>query len=938
MLGEEYFRATSYTIKTQVVDSVSNEPVAFASVYLKHRNDTLITSFNLTDTLGKAELKEVVRGDYNLFVEYMGYKPYVKPYYISSDRELPVIRLQLDNRLKEARVSAVGQAIEFKQDTIIYNASSFRSLAGENLADLLRKMPGIEVADDGGVKVNGKSVSKITVNGKTFFMGDNKAALDNLPASYVNKVKVTDKETDEAQFTGITTGERETVMDVDLKEEYKKGFFGNVKVAGGTSVKGSSDNEFLAYKPLLLDGSTMISAYGEKNQFTAIANARNVMADDVFGYIVAYGGGDNLSLGTGGVRRGGSAGGNLNSEALKGMKTNASVMFSTESVDRHKRTDRITFMDESEDLWDNSENTSAGSLDHLNFKFEVENKKQDKFWLRFAPRFHYKKHDENSLETSTGKMGNEVRNESEAISSSSMEQLDASGYLNLGVRKLGKARRTLSWGGNYTIQSTYGDALDVSNTWFAGSDIPLERNLRYDKDNYYNSISSTLNYVEPIGKSWAMSTSLNASYSEHNRQSDAFNKDGSANDYFTSVSNNHYTSLMGNLLAQYSKGKTTLQFGTVLRTIENKTYSKVYGLDTETGAGEWQNNISPYLRFNTKVRDINYRLNLSSYSSQPASSQLAPTFSIVNPTRLSMGNIYMKPSFTTSADFSARGNWDGTSVSLYFNGRYTDNAPVSATWFDNNSVRYSIPVNSLKPQYTYDVDLNISVPLNKERTVTISYSPDISVNRSTSYQAGGILPGVELDGFKYSDFMKDFWGNAAGNRFYSGQSGFRESVTRDMKYGHYFTFGLNFERFSLSSYASFRKNKSTYSLDPKANTSTFVNSFGITPQYTAPYDITFKMNLNYENRGGYGEGYDNTLFDIDLNIVKSFKALSVGLKCVDILDDSVSFGRTVTENYRQDSYFMTLGRRVLFQLTYNFGKMNAAQSSKARSAAVNMSW
>ncbi len=126
IISEDYFKPTSYKLNTEVIDSLTNEPISFASVYLMHKNDTLITNFSLTDTLGKAELKDITRGDYNIFVEYLGYKTYTKSLYINKDRTLPTIRMHQDQKqLNAAKVSAVGELIEFKQDTVIYNATLF---------------------------------------------------------------------------------------------------------------------------------------------------------------------------------------------------------------------------------------------------------------------------------------------------------------------------------------------------------------------------------------------------------------------------------------------------------------------------------------------------------------------------------------------------------------------------------------------------------------------------------------------------------------------------------------------------------------------------------------------------------------------------------------------------------------------------------------------
>ena len=200
-------RNQNVKVKLNLKDSKSEEPVAWASVYLIPENDTTITHFALSDTKGDVELKEVPVGRYELNAEMIGYHPYKKVYNIKHNWEgfdLGVIKMEENAEyLDAASVSAVGNAITVKQDTIEYNASSFKVGEGAMLEDLLKKMPGMEIGEDGSVSVNGEKVNKITVGGKTFFFDDPNAALKNLPAKIVDKVKVIDKTKDEAQGTAI---------------------------------------------------------------------------------------------------------------------------------------------------------------------------------------------------------------------------------------------------------------------------------------------------------------------------------------------------------------------------------------------------------------------------------------------------------------------------------------------------------------------------------------------------------------------------------------------------------------------------------------------------------------------------------------------------------------------------------------------------------------
>ena len=162
-------RDRAFPIVLTVADSLSGEPVPFASVYLKPAKDTIITHFTLSDAQGRAMLDQVVRGEYNLNVEMMGYKPYRKKFYFTDYKNLGKILLQEDARVLEAaKVTAAVAPIEIKGDTVVYNAAAYDVAQNDMLKDLLKKMPGIEVDDDGSVKVQGESVNQITVNGRTF--------------------------------------------------------------------------------------------------------------------------------------------------------------------------------------------------------------------------------------------------------------------------------------------------------------------------------------------------------------------------------------------------------------------------------------------------------------------------------------------------------------------------------------------------------------------------------------------------------------------------------------------------------------------------------------------------------------------------------------------------------------------------------------------------
>lgn len=939
-ISEDMFGRTSFTVKAQVLDSLTREPIAFASAYLRHPKDTVITSFALTDTLGKAELKKVAKGEHLLCIEYLGYRPVYKKIYVRGNYDAKTILMRPDDKmLKAASVSAVGTPMEMKGDTLVYNASSFRVMSNDNLADLLKKMPGVEVGEDGTVKVNGKEVSKITVGGRTFFLGDNKATLDNLPARIVDKVKVIDKESESAEFTGIK-GDKEKVMDVELKEEYKSGWFGNAKLSGGTTASGKDDNGFKERKDLLFSGSAMVSAYGGRNQLTTIANGYNFMAPGS-GMLVMYDGNESdvPSLPYNGMHRRWQVGTNLNSDVIKGFTTDASVVYSSENVDKRSRTDRTSFKEDG-DLFDTSDEVENGNLDKFSVSAEFKKKNRKKTSLYFRPSFSWYDHSSTSTVNSRSLMGEEERNRSGSNSFSRRRGVSTAGNLNTGINKLGKDRRALTLDVDYTLSSNDGNSTEYSKTTFASSGNEDIRDLTYDNNGSYSDISGSVNYVEPFGKNWALAATVSSRYSVRKSTSEASNADGSANDYYSSVSDNYYFSNVGQILAQYNKGKTNLQLGGQARLYKNENYARSFGLDTKTGVDEWQTTLSPFVNVRYSDKNNNVYFRLSSRTARLSSASIVPTFNIVNPTRITAGNIYLKPVTKESVTTTYRGSWGKARFNGWLFGDYSSNSQVSAIWFDKNSIRYSIPVNTKKPSYSYSSDFNFFTPLSKDGKLQLSVNGGFGVTRSVSYQSKGTLDNLEidLDSFDYTDFMSKFWGDASGNLFYSGQSGFQESLTRSVRTNISMMVTLNLECFSLQLGSGVNNSKSRYSLDSKADTDVWDTNFGISPSYTSPHKFEFQSDFSYRILRGYGSGYNDDYVRWNFSVGKNIKSFNITLTAQDLLDSARSLMRTVQDDYVQNSYTNVLGRRIILSFTWNFGKMDASKSGAAQNAMWNMAY
>ena len=510
--------------------------------------------------------------------------------------------------------------------------------------------------------------------------------------------------------------------------------------------------------------------------------------------------------------------------------------------------------------------------------------------------------------------------------------------MSAGIRKLGKDKRALTLDLDYTVSANDGKSTEYSKTTFASSGKEDIRDLIYDKDGSYSDIGGSLKYVEPFGKNWALSATLSSRYSVRKSTSDASNADGSANDYYSSVSDNYYFSNVGQILAQYNKGKTNVQFGGQARLYKNENYARSFGLDTKTGVDEWQTTLSPFVNVRYSDKNNNVYFRLSSRTARPSSASIVPTFNIVNPTRITAGNIYLKPVTTESATASYRGSWGKARFNGWMFGDYSSNSQVSAIWFDKNSVRYSIPVNTRKPSYTCSTDFNFFTPLSKDGKLQLSVSGGLAINRSVSYQSKGSLDGIDLDSFDYTGFMDNFWGDASGDRFYSGQSGFQESLTRILRTDLSIELTLNLERFSVQLAPAVNNSRSRYSLDSRANTNYWETFLSISPSYTSPHEFEFQSDFSYRILRGYGSGYNDDYVRWNFSVGKNIKSFNITLTAQDLLDSARSLRRNVQDDYVQNSYTNVLGRRIILSFTWNFGKMDASKSGAAQNAMWNMAY
>lgn len=258
-------QAQSYNIRG-VLQDTAKAPLSFSSVFLLHPKDSTLVTFTRADDKGTFLFKNVKKQDYILKSTFVGLFPIqflVKYDAANLQKDVGIISMKpIQKELFEIVVRTAKAPIEIRGDTIEYDASKFKVPPGSSVEDLLRKLPGMQVDAQGNLKAQGETVQKVLVDGKQFFGGDPKQATKNLSAEAIKKVQVFNDKTEQAKLTGVDDGKHDKTVNLELKDEFKKGGFGKVTAGVGT------DNR--------LNGKINYNKFDDKNQFAIVGFGNNL--------------------------------------------------------------------------------------------------------------------------------------------------------------------------------------------------------------------------------------------------------------------------------------------------------------------------------------------------------------------------------------------------------------------------------------------------------------------------------------------------------------------------------------------------------------------------------------------------------------------------------------------------------------------------------------
>ncbi len=954
MLASLVLFAQNFTVSVKLKDSTSGEPVGFATVSLSPEKGS--AKYALTDHEGKATVEKLRPGNYTFKAEIMGYKPLTKGVKVESENiDLGELAMDLDQEvLDAAKVSAVGNPIVIKKDTVEYNASSYKISDNHVLEDLLKKLPGVEVAEDGSITANGETITKITIDGKTFFLDDPTLASKNIPAKIIEKVKVVKKKSEQAEFTGIDDGEDETVIDLSVKKGMMNGVFGNVMAGGGHDIPSASNT----MNDWRYQGAFMGGRFTEKSQISIIANGNNTNNrgfNDLAGNMMnsMMGGGGGMGRGQGGFGRGGNGittswmgGVNGNWDLFdKKMELGANYLYNGSKKDVLENSYKETYLEDGSTLINNNDGFSTTGTYGHRFGVQLEHKFSENTSIIFRPQFDFGGGDYNqssqfsTLTQGAGAEKADTTNRGFTNNLGNNTNWNARGFFLLRQR-LGIPGRTVSLSANYNFSNNKLDSYNQSVTQGYEDNKPVAEDLelvnqRIAQKSKGSSISSRLVYTEPLGNVFYLEGSYRIGWNRNKTEKSAFNS-GAGFDYnipaatmvynpagelpdeaYSNAIVNQYLNQSVGLAFMYQEGKNRAQVGVSMN--PTKTHNETNGKAYDDFRINWAPRAMVFHEFNDNA---NVRFFYFGRSGQPSTSQLMPVLDNANPLSMALGNPYLTPYF----NHNFRGNLEYSNKKTFFSARLNleggivEDPIVSALWYDKG-IQYSMPVNGAA-SFNANTRLVINAPIAKSKFSLMSMTR-ISYSKSGSYIGSSATTGIADKYFNDDRTAFDYIAFHDNENF---DELFEENTTRSLNAVERLRFTYRSDNFELMLGGRTRFNKPWYTLKSASSNATWNNQANASISWTignSGFELTTDADYNWYY--GYTTP-QNSEFVWNASISKLLfkRQATLALKAYDLLNQAKNLSVTDASNYHSEVRNNTLGRYIILSFTWRFGNFGKA--------------
>ncbi len=889
------------TVRGVLLDSAGNA-LPSATVLLLSAKDSSLVNFAPSDATGAFELKNVQRTAYLLKVSYVGFRTLVRKLNLeNSGSLLDLGKLTMEtrvNELNEVTVTAERAPVVIKKDTIEFDAGSFKTKENAVVEDLLKKLPGVEVDNDGTIRAQGEQVRRVTVDGKSFFGSDPRLATRNLPADAISKVQVYDKKSDQATFTGIEDGQREKTINLELKEEKRKGAFGSVMAGAG------SEERF--------EAKASINRFRKGNQlsFLGLANNVNQQGFGMEEYMNFTGGARQMMSGRGGAIRiqissdnqGGvplsfgnrnnglltsyAAGANVNRDLKMGTELNASYFYNQVQGNLTTDLERINY------LPGNKENTTTQSSARLSLNHNhklnttLDHKIDSMNSIRFTAGFTFNTTSMDEAGTSSLADDNgDVVNSGTRFTTSDGDNAALNTTL-LWRHRFARKGRTLAATALFNSGDTQRSG--TQNATLTAGDETTELVQANTQDVRNTSYGLSLSYTEPLGNRRYLEGNYSFRENDNNFERFVYDVDAGESELNTALSNNYrsaYRYHKGGINFRVNRSKYSITTGASIQQtslagkliLQNARVSKSFL------------NVLPVLYFNydfsnTKRFSLDYETSVS----EPSIQQLQPTIDNSDPFNLYVGNPNLQPAYVQSLRLNATAFNPVSFVSVFgfIQASLTDNAIIVSQSFTPDGVRVSRPVNvDNNKSFMANVSLGFPIRPLKSR---------VSLTARANHQSGPVV---------VNDSENHVAQNTIGGR-----------IRYDFEFKEKIDFAVG---------ADINRQSSVFASAEEADQLFFNNTF--TSEANLRFLKRFSLNgtfeyLIYRNAT---DDYKQSVPLLNLSLsgfLLKAKSGELRLSVVNVLDRNIGYSQSATLNYFERERTNNLGRYVMLSFIYSLNK------------------
>jgi len=910
-------QAQSVTIEGTIVDSIAKKTLTSATVALARAKDSSLISFTRANDEGFFQIKNVEPGKYLLSVSYVGYQHLWLGIKVGATSKLSLGKINLLDASQTSTVTVTARRppVVINGDSIEFNSENFKTVPNAVVEDMLKKMPGIEVDKAGAITVNGKTVTKVYVNGKEFFTGDPKMATKNLPADAVDKIQVYDRKSDQAMFTGIDDGNEETAINIKTKKDRKQSTFG--KVTGSAGVPGR------------FDGQGNVNRINNDEQYSLIGTANNTNRQsfsngDISSFSGAGGGGRGgggmtINIGGGGggtdanaqgVANTFSLGGNY-SNVLNDKKLDFNVNSNASDVERNNISNSFTQNLTPGNLFNRSSySNSTNRNQQVRLGMTIDNKISESFSYKYTPSISEQHNTSNGISnTSTLLPDGTLTNASNTKSASVSDAYNISNTLLL-RKKFTKKGRTIS----STLTQGYNNSLSNSSQYtdqlfYTAGKITKDSLLdqKNNRKGLSQSYSANIVYTEPLGKKSLLefNTFLNKNIGSSSKIV-----------YDKNTATGMYDALNTRLTNEYSSEYTYAGGGMNYRYNQKKyNFSTGFSLQDAMLNGE---NTSAHTKINHDFKDIlpsalfvynfsqtqNFRFQYRTSTNQPSLTQLQPVLDQSNINNQTIGNPDLKRSYTNNLNIS------------YFSSKILAQRNFFAllnAQFTNNSI-----VN-------YDSVLPSRVILSKPVNVNGAYR----VNATANYGFG--IKKI------YSRFNFGLNGGVNNNISYSNGL-LNTTLIKSVGPSFTYTFSMD-EVVDINLTARHSYSNTNNALNPALNTNYLTRTYSADLTNYLPFEIVLNQSMNYTINEGRAPGYNTAVPIWNASLSKFFmknKRAELKISAFDILNKNVGVSRNVSQNQIVDQSYNVINQYFLVGFTYSLQKSGLAGGNGGPRMTIRM--